>query len=54
MDPVVFLDWDFGLFLIQPLDGPDAAAARAEAIAFVMANPRWRLTLQAHKLLGLP
>jgi 7-carboxy-7-deazaguanine synthase (Cx14CxxC type) len=54
MDPAVLLDWDFAHFLIQPLDGPDAAAARAEAIAFVMANPRWRLTLQAHKLLGLP
>jgi len=45
--------WDFGHFLVQPMDCADAEAARADAIAFVMARPRWRLTVQAHKLLGL-
>ena len=45
--------WNFTHFLIQPMDGPDAVAARSAAIAFVMANPRWRLTVQAHKMLGL-
>ncbi|GGO93487.1 7-carboxy-7-deazaguanine synthase [Stakelama pacifica] len=46
--------WDFANFLVQPMD----SAAREEnlraAIAFAMARPRWRLTLQTHKMLGLP
>jgi 7-carboxy-7-deazaguanine synthase len=54
IDPESLLGWDFDHFLIQPLDGPDAAASREAAIAYVMAHPRWRLTLQTHKLLGLP
>jgi 7-carboxy-7-deazaguanine synthase (Cx14CxxC type) len=54
IDPENFLAWDFDHFLIQPLDDADAAANQAAAIAYVMANPRWRLSLQTHKLLGLP
>jgi 7-carboxy-7-deazaguanine synthase len=45
--------WDFRHFLIQPMDCIDAEAARNAAIDFVMARPKWRLTVQAHKLLGL-
>ncbi len=45
---------DFGAFLIQPKDGEARQEWLAEAIAFVMDNPRWRLSLQTHKLLGLP
>ncbi|HEX4692968.1 7-carboxy-7-deazaguanine synthase [Sphingomonas sp.] len=48
--------WDFANLLVQPLDTGDAAgnaATEAAAIAFVMERPRWRLTLQAHKRLGL-
>jgi 7-carboxy-7-deazaguanine synthase (Cx14CxxC type) len=54
MDPAELLAWDFEHYLIQPLDCADAAASRAAAIDYVMANPRWRLSLQTHKLLGLP
>ena len=54
LDPESLLEWRFDHFLIQPLDCADAAAARAAAIAYVMAHPRWRLSLQTHKLLGLP
>ncbi|HMG47566.1 MAG TPA: 7-carboxy-7-deazaguanine synthase [Allosphingosinicella sp.] len=54
IDPAALADWDFRHFLIQPMDGPDKAAALAAAVAFVMKNPRWRLGLQTHKLLGLP
>ena len=54
IDPAALLDWRFDHFLIQPLDCADAAAARAAAIDYVLANPRWRLSLQTHKLLGLP
>ena len=48
--------WDFAHHLVQPLDTGDAAgnaASEEAAIALVMERPRWRLTLQAHKRLGL-
>lgn len=46
--------WDFAHRLIQPMDGPEREAALAASIALVMERPRWRLTLQAHKVVGLP
>lgn len=52
-NPASMADWDFDHFLIQPLDCTDAEQARQAAIEFVMANPRWRLTTQTHKQLGL-
>jgi 7-carboxy-7-deazaguanine synthase len=45
--------WAFDHFLIQPMDCDERASARDAAIAFVMERPQWRLTLQAHKTLGL-
>lgn len=54
IDPETLLDWDFRHFLIQPLDGPERKESMSAAIAYVMAHPRWRLGLQAHKLIGLP
>ena len=45
--------WDFDHFLLQPLDDPDADRHREACIAQVMKHPRWRLTLQTHKMLGL-
>ncbi|HKY81534.1 MAG TPA: 7-carboxy-7-deazaguanine synthase [Sphingobium sp.] len=45
--------WAFDHFLIQPLDDPQAAANMKAAIELVMARPKWRLSLQAHKYLGL-
>jgi 7-carboxy-7-deazaguanine synthase (Cx14CxxC type) len=46
--------WRFDHFLIQPMDCAERDAASAAAIEFVLRNPRWRLSLQTHKLLGLP
>jgi 7-carboxy-7-deazaguanine synthase len=46
--------WNFRHLLIQPMDCADKDAALAAAIALVMKDPRWRLSLQTHKLLGLP
>ena len=54
IDPEALLAWDFDHFLIQPLDGVDREASLGAAIAYVMDHPRWRLSLQTHKLLGLP
>ena len=52
-DPDAMIDWHFDHFLIQPMDCADGDAARTAAIEFVIDNPRWRLTTQAHKMLGL-
>jgi organic radical activating enzyme len=54
IDPEALLGWDFRHFLLQPMDGEDRAGATRAAIAYVMAHPRWKLSLQTHKLLGLP
>ncbi len=54
IDPAALAEWNFDHFLIQPMDCDAREAALAEAIALVMADPRWRLSLQTHKLLGLP
>ena len=45
--------WNFAHWLIQPLDDVRADANREAALALVMERPRWRLSLQTHKLLGL-
>lgn len=45
--------WDFAHHLLQPLDDPAAEANREACVAMVLARPRWRLSLQTHKLLGL-
>lgn len=44
----------FDHLLLQPLDGPDLVANTQAAAAFCLAHPRWRLTLQTHKVVGLP
>lgn len=44
---------DFEHFLIQPMDSAGQDANIAASIAFVQANPKWRLSLQNHKILGL-
>jgi 7-carboxy-7-deazaguanine synthase (Cx14CxxC type) len=54
VDPAELLDWQFDHFLIQPMDGADREASLKAAIDFVLHNPAWRLSLQTHKLLGLP
>ena len=54
IDPGELASWDFDHFLIQPMDCADRETALAAAIDFVMAHPRWALSLQSHKLIGLP
>lgn len=46
-------DWAFEHLLVQPMDGASAEEARAAAIRFVMQHPRWRLSVQTHKVIGL-
>ncbi len=44
----------FRHFLLQPMDGPELAANTRAAVDYCLAHPRWRLSLQTHKMLGLP
>jgi organic radical activating enzyme len=43
----------FDHFFLQPMDGPSTAANTELAIEYCLRKPRWRLSLQTHKLLGL-
>jgi 7-carboxy-7-deazaguanine synthase len=52
-DPARFEHLDFERFLLQPMDGPDRAANTEAAIAYCLAHPRWRLSVQTHKYLGI-
>lgn len=45
---------DFEYRLLQPMDGPDREDHTAAAVAYCLGNPKWRLSLQTHKLLGIP
>jgi 7-carboxy-7-deazaguanine synthase len=54
VDPARFEAWDFELFFLQPMDGPDREVATKAAIAYCLEHPRWRLSVQTHKYLGIP
>ncbi len=54
VDPARFEALDFERFYLQPMDGPDREANTRAAVAYCLAHPRWRLSLQTHKYLGLP
>ena len=53
IDPAAIEQWDLSHFLVQPMDCAEGEAAMAAAVALAMERPRWRLTLQAHKIVGL-
>ena len=54
IDPTELEGWDFDHFLVQPMDCEARAEAIEAAVALAMERPKWRLTLQAHKVVGLP
>ena len=54
VDPAEFESWHFANFLIQPMDCEAREQALDAAIRLVMDRPKWRLSLQSHKLIGLP
>jgi len=51
--PERFASLDFTHFFLQPMDGPALGANTRAAVAYCLAHPRWRLSMQTHKLLGL-
>jgi 7-carboxy-7-deazaguanine synthase (Cx14CxxC type) len=52
-EPELFEALPFTHFLLQPMDGPQLATNTRAAIDYCLAHPRWRLSLQTHKLLGI-
>lgn len=53
VDPARFEGLDFERFYLQPMDGPAREANTQAAIAYCLAHPRWRLSVQTHKYLGI-
>ena len=54
VDPARFEGLDFERFFLQPMDSADQQANTAAAVAYCLLHPRWRLSVQTHKYLGLP
>ena len=52
--PENFLNLRFDNFFLQPMDGPDRVETLKATIAYCLANPTWRLSLQTHKIMGIP
>jgi 7-carboxy-7-deazaguanine synthase len=52
-EPSLFEALAFDNFLLQPMDGPARDANTQAAVAYCMAHPLWRLSLQTHKILGI-
>ena len=53
VDPLRFESLDFEQFFLQPMDGPALQENTRAAVNFCLAHPKWRLSLQTHKLLGV-
>ena len=51
--PAEFEDLDFELFFLQPMDGPDREDNTRKAVAYCLQHPKWRLSLQTHKIIGI-
>ncbi len=53
-EPHAFEGLDFRHFMLQPMDGDKRAENTQMALAYCLAHPRWRLSLQTHKIMGIP
>jgi 7-carboxy-7-deazaguanine synthase len=54
LTPEDFRHLDFEYFFLQPMDGPNLKANIQSAIDYCLTNPEWRLSLQLHKVVGIP
>jgi 7-carboxy-7-deazaguanine synthase len=54
LDPAQYLHLQFQHFYLQPMAGPDLAASMRACVEYCLQNPVWRLSLQTHKVLGIP
>jgi 7-carboxy-7-deazaguanine synthase len=53
LPPEAVAQLPFGHYLLQPMDGPQAAANTAAAMDYCRTHPQWRLSVQLHKVLGI-
>ncbi len=53
-EPALFEHLDYHHFFLQPMDGPRVRENTRAATRYCLEHPRWRLSLQTHKLLGIP
>ncbi len=53
-EPEHFEGLDFKYFSLQPMDGPDRETNTRLSTKYCLQHPKWRLSLQTHKLLGIP
>ena len=53
LDPASLESLDFEEFFLQPMDGPDLAQNTSAAVAYCLKHPRWRLSVQTHKVLKI-
>ena len=53
-EPGQYEDWDFKHFFLQPMDGSQRAENTALAIQYCLQHPKWRLSSQTHKFIGIP
>jgi 7-carboxy-7-deazaguanine synthase (Cx14CxxC type) len=53
-EPELYENLDFQYFFLQPMDGPHREQNTQLALRYCLEHPRWRLSLQTHKLLGIP
>ncbi|ARN80353.1 7-carboxy-7-deazaguanine synthase [Methylocystis bryophila] len=52
-EPERYENLEFREFLLQPMDGPEISRNTKAAIDYCLAHPRWRLSLQTHKIIGV-
>ncbi|MGE5369054.1 MAG: 7-carboxy-7-deazaguanine synthase [Chloroflexota bacterium] len=52
-EPALYEGLDFRHFLLQPMDGPEILRNTSAAVDYCLAHPRWRLSLQTHKMIGV-
>jgi len=52
-EPERYEGLDFAHFFLQPMDGPELVPNTARAVEYCLRHPRWRLSLQTHKMLGI-
>lgn len=53
-EPERFIDWEFDWFFLQPMDGPRRDVNTQRCVDYCLDHPLWRLSLQTHKVLGIP
>jgi 7-carboxy-7-deazaguanine synthase (Cx14CxxC type) len=53
-DPAMFEELEFQHFFVQPMDGPQREANTQSALQYCLAHPKWRFSLQMHKVIGIP